>query len=52
MQDLRGRAVTDLNAGLSITDEGGDELEYQGGNTYKTHSQRIRIGIRDLEQLK
>lgn len=51
-QNLRGRAEPDVNAGLVIKDESGNDLEYQGNNTYKTSSQTIQIGIKDVEQLK
>lgn len=51
-QIFKSRAASDVNAALNVTDEQGNALEYQGDNTYKTNSQNIRIGIKDLEQLK
>ncbi|MBI2314477.1 hypothetical protein HYU93_00230 [Candidatus Daviesbacteria bacterium] len=51
-QVFKSRAASEINTALNVTDEQGNQLEYQGNNTYKTNSLNIRIGIKDLEQLK
>ncbi len=51
-QVFKSRAASEINTTLNMTDEQGNQLEYQGNNTYKTNSLNIRIGIKDLEQLK
>ncbi len=51
-QIFKSKAAADINVALHVTDDQGNPLEYQGGNTYKTNSTNIKIGIKDLEQLK
>lgn len=51
-QILKSRAAADINIALEVTDDQGNALEYQGNGTYKTNSLNVRVGIRDLEQLK
>lgn len=51
-QIIKSRASSDINAGLMVTDEQGSELQYQGNNTYTTNSTRIKMGIKNLEELK
>ena len=50
-QTYKSKAA-EINTALTITDENGKELEYQGNNTYKTYSQDINISVSDLKQLK
>lgn len=51
-QTLKSRAASEINDALSVTDSEGNPLEYQGNGTYKTNSLDVRVGIKDLEQLK
>lgn len=50
-QTLKSRAASDLCTALNVTDSSGNPLECQGG-VYKTNSLNVRVGIKDLEQLK
>lgn len=51
-QVFKSRAAADINAALEVTDDQGTPLQYQGNSTYKTDSLDVKVGIRDLDQLK
>lgn len=51
-QIFKSKASSDINSAISVTDPAGNELEYVGNNTYNTNSLDVKIGIKDLEQLK
>lgn len=51
-QIFKSRAASEINNALTVTDSEGNDLEYRGGGVYKTRSQDVQIGIKDLEQLK
>lgn len=51
-QIFKSRAAAEINTAIDVTDDQGTPLEYQGNSTYKTNSLKVRVGIRDLEQLK
>lgn len=46
-QIFKSRATSDVSSALEVTSPEG-EVEYQGNNTYKTNSPRIKIRIQDL----
>lgn len=51
-QQIFKSKAAEINTAINVSDTNGNELEYQGNNTYKTHSQDIKIGVRNLKQLK
>lgn len=51
-QVFKSRASSGIKGVLNITDETGNSLTPVGNNVFKTNSRKIRIGIKDLEQLK
>ncbi|EKD85442.1 MAG: hypothetical protein ACD_38C00030G0012 [uncultured bacterium] len=51
-QIFKSKAASEINTALEVTDDSGNALEYQGNGTYKTKSLNVRVGIKDLEQLK
>lgn len=51
LQDVRSRAETVSTNGLTVTNENGDLLPYEGNDTYKTNSLDVNLKISDLEKL-
>jgi len=45
-QIFKSQADVDVNVIIAPTDTEGNELEYQGNNTYKTNSNTINIELR------
>lgn len=48
---IRSKASTDINAGLKVTDDSGQELTPVEENTYQTDQDHINVSIRNLQEL-
>lgn len=51
-QIFKSRAASEIDTALDVTNLEGTPLEYQGNGVYDTKSLDVRVGIKDLEQLK
>lgn len=50
-QIFRSRAAADINSGLKLTDDNGQEVPYLGNGTYQTTSDHVNVSIKSLEEL-
>lgn len=49
-QIFRSRASSNINDGLKVTDDAGNDL-YIGNNTYQTIEDHVNVSIKNLQEL-
>lgn len=50
-QIFRSRAASEINTGLKVTDDEGQELPIVDKNTYETTDDYINVSIKNLQEL-